>query len=68
MLFLYSRLPQKKIHNFTAKKEKLHNFTANKITRFGYVANLPTYGPLLILSPALRRWGPPRWQVLWGAP
>ena len=30
----------------------------------GCVANLPTCGPLLILSPALRRWGPPRQQGL----
>ena len=27
--------------------------------RQGYVANPPTCGPLLILSPALKRWGPP---------
>ena len=25
----------------------------------GYVANLPTCGPLLILSPTLKRWRPP---------
>ena len=25
----------------------------------GYVATLPTCGPLLIVSPALKRWGPP---------
>ena len=30
----------------------------------GYVANLPTCGPLLILPPALKRWGPPRWLGL----
>ena len=28
----------------------------------GYVATLPTCGPLLILAPALKRWGPPRRQ------
>ena len=27
-----------------------------------HVANAPTCGPLLILSPALIRWGPPKWQ------
>ena len=26
----------------------------------GYVANPPTFGPLLILSPALKFWGPPK--------
>ena len=30
----------------------------------GYVATLPTCGPLLILSPALKRRGSPRWQGL----
>ena len=30
----------------------------------GYVATLPTCGSLLILSPALKRWGPPRRQRL----
>ena len=30
----------------------------------GYVATLPTIGPLLILSPALKRRGPPRRQGL----
>ena len=30
----------------------------------GYVATLPTCGPLLILPPALKRWGPPRRQGL----
>ena len=30
----------------------------------GYVATLPTCGPLLILSPALKGWGPPRRQEL----
>ena len=30
----------------------------------GYVATLPTCGPLLILPPARKRWGPPRWQGL----
>ena len=29
-----------------------------------YVANLPICGPLLILFPALKRWGPPSRQVL----
>ena len=28
----------------------------------GYVATLPTSGPLLILPPAMKRWGPPRRQ------
>ena len=31
---------------------------------WGYVATLPTCGPLLILPPALRRWGSPRQQEL----
>ena len=31
----------------------------------GYVATLPTCGPLLILPPALKRWGPPRRQGFW---
>ena len=26
----------------------------------GYVATRPTYGPFLILSPTLKRWGPPK--------
>ena len=30
----------------------------------GYIATLPTCGPLLILPPALKRWGPPRRQGL----
>ena len=30
----------------------------------GYVATLPTCGPLLILPPARKRWGPPRRQGL----
>ena len=30
----------------------------------GYVATRPTCGPLLILFPALKRWGPPRRQGL----
>ena len=30
----------------------------------GYVATLPTSGPLWILPPALKRWGSPRWQGL----
>ena len=30
----------------------------------GYVATLPTSGPLLILSPALKRGGSLRWQGL----
>ena len=30
----------------------------------GYVATLPTCGPLLILPPALKRWGPPKRQGL----
>ena len=30
----------------------------------GYVATLPTCGPLLIVPPALKRWGPPRRQGL----
>ena len=30
----------------------------------GYVATLPTCGPLLILPPALKRWGSPRRQGL----
>ena len=30
----------------------------------GYVANPPTSGPSLILSPAVKDWGPPIWQGL----
>ena len=30
----------------------------------GYVATLPTFEPLLILPPAVKRWGPPRRQGL----
>ena len=30
----------------------------------GYEANRPTCGPLLILPPAVKRWGPSRWQGL----
>ena len=30
----------------------------------GYVATLPTFGPPMILPPALKRWGPPRPQGL----
>ena len=30
----------------------------------GYVATRPAFGPLLIWSPALKRWGPPRRQQL----
>ena len=30
----------------------------------GYVATHPTCGPPLILSPALKCWGPPGWQGL----
>ena len=30
----------------------------------GYVAIRPTCGPLLILSPALKRWGTHKWQGL----
>ena len=55
-------LIKKKLHNFTVKEKKLHNLTKNKNNM--HVANLPTLGPLLILSPALKRWGPPRWQGL----
>ena len=28
------------------------------------MAALPMYGPLLILPPAVKRWGSPRWQGL----
>ena len=28
----------------------------------GHVAHVPTCGPLVILSPTLKRWGPPRRQ------
>ena len=71
-IFLYTRLPQKKkphnvknfftlgyrkkkIRGFTTKK-KIHNFIENK--KCMRVTNLPICGPLLILSPALRHWGP----------
>ena len=74
-IFLYSRLPQKKLHNltiflyshllqkkFTQLFRKGKKFTRfyppKKITCLGYVANLPTCGPLLILSSALKRWRP----------
>ena len=36
--------------------------------RQGYVATLPTCGPLLISPPALRRWGSPRRQELCSHP
>ena len=39
-------------------------FAPKKITRLVYVANLPTCWPLLIFSPALKRWGSPRRQGL----
>ena len=42
----------------------LHAFTAKKKGGRGYVATLPTCGPLLILPPALKRRGPPRRQGL----
>ena len=32
--------------------------------KYMHVANLPTCGPLVILSPALKHWGPPRQQRL----
>ena len=38
--------------------------TGAKGAEWGYVATLPTCGPLLILLPALKRWRPPRWQGL----
>ena len=25
---------------------------------------MPTWGPFLLLSPAMKHWGPPRWQGL----
>ena len=31
-----------------------------------YVGNLPACRPILILSPALKRWGPPGWREIWG--
>ena len=36
--------------------------------RRGYVATRPTCGPILIVRPALKRWGPPRRQGLCSPP
>ena len=44
------------------------NFTEDSPGGRGYVATLPTCGPLLILPPALKRWGPPRRQGLCSHP
>ena len=52
-IFLYLHLLQKKLSDFTAKKKKLHDFIEQK--SYMHVANL-------ILSTALKRWGPPRRQ------
>ena len=46
--------------NFVPRREEF----GNPQTAGVYVANLPIYGPLLVLSPSLKRWGPPRWQGL----
>ena len=64
-----------KIHNFRFFKK--HNLRPknkkNTVPRSevlgtpdgrGYVTKLPTCGPVLILSPVLKRWGPPRRQGL----
>ena len=57
---------KKKLHDLQQKKKitrpdgfLLHAFTAEKKSVRGYVATLPTCGPLLILPPALQRWGSP---------
>ena len=46
---------KKKFHNLS-QKNKSHDFTKNK--KCMHVANLPSCGPLLILCPALKHWGP----------
>ena len=57
----YRTLPQKKsekkVTRLYCKEKKLHGFTKNK--KYMHEANLPNPGPLLILSPALKCWGPP---------
>ena len=62
---------KKKLHDLQQKKKitrpdgfLLNAFTAEKKGGRGDVATLPTCGPLLILPPALKRWGPPRRQGL----
>ena len=61
---------KKRLHNFIAKTKyyltppkKLHA-DGTLLDGRGDVANLPTCGPFLILFPALKRWGPPRWHGL----
>ena len=71
-IFWYTCLPQRKklheltifVHTFIAKKlhgftatNKIHSFTENK--QCMHVANLPTFGPLLILSPCFEALGNP---------
>ena len=51
--------------DFWSQSKKITRFyTPKKIACLGYVAHLPTWEPLLILYPALKRKGPPRRQGL----
>ena len=63
---LHDLQQKKKLHDLQQKKKitrpdgfLLHTFTAEKKSVRGYVATLPTCGPLLILPPALQRLGSP---------
>ena len=88
-IFFYTCVPQKKLHNLTARRKspiflKMHACrrcarlwaTSDFVPRSGlgtpggtgYVATRPTCGPFLILSPTLKRWGPPRRQGLCSHP
>ena len=72
-IFLYTHLPQKNIFTIFTTEKIFSNFT--RIKECMHVATGPTYGPLLILSPALKGFGPPppprrqglchQWAHLW---
>ena len=57
LFFLLTIYRNNKLHVFTAK-EKFFNFVKNE--KCMQVATRPIYGPIVILSPALKHWGPPR--------
>ena len=71
--FFYTIYRKKKLHDMTIflythlrQRKEISSFTENK--KCVHVATGPTYGPLLILSPALKHWGPPRQQGLCSHP
>ena len=64
VFLLHAFTAEKKNYTTYSKKKKLHDLTVFCYTHLQQKkkAALPTCGPLLILPPALKRWGPPRRQ------